>query len=217
MFRITNGGPAPYWSRRHTLGTRQPQPGVYEGLSQRCLMSEQGHRHALVLQKEPEEGAARRVGSMEHCRSHSPLASWREKHPLDRQRNMAGRLEYRVLDGMCFTVRRGEPADEPNQADPVSLPTDSRCLRAILEGIGENAVTIRAGARIALEFRGHSVSERTVAVALDAITTVSKPVVAQTSLSRSISLPKWSTERATPSLGVRPGSSSTVILECGWR
>jgi hypothetical protein len=145
---------------------------------------------------------------MERCRSRSPLVSSREKHAVESEGNSAARREYRVLDGMCFMIRRHESADVPGFAERVQPAIDSRCLRAILEGIGENAVTARAGVRIALEFRGHSLSERTVAVALDALTTASERAVvaaSDESLSRSVTLPRWSTERATPSLGVRAG------------
>lgn len=151
---------------------------------------------------------------MQHQRTRSHLPSWRGTCVIDDEIGRARWRECRVIavspDGMGLTLRHEEPADLVERTVRVQFPAESGSLKVYLEGQVKNAVAVGTGVvHIALEFRGLSRSEKALATVLDALTETYEPVDARASTeipSRSISTPRWSTERESPRLELLTGT-----------
>jgi hypothetical protein len=147
-----------------------------------------------------------------HTRSH--LASWRATCVIDGELEPAHWRECRVIDitpeGMGFTLRHDEPAELVGGTVQVQFPAGSGSLRVSLEGAVKSVVAIGAGfVRVGLEFRGLSRSERALATVLDVLTQTYEPVDRGRSEdipSRSVSAPRWTSERMVPKLEVLVGA-----------
>ena len=151
---------------------------------------------------------------MQHHRSSSHLPSWRGTCVIEGELGRARWRECRVIavspDGMGLTLRHEEPADLVERTVRVQFPADSGSLKVYLEGQVKSAVSVGTDlVRVALEFSGLSRSERALATVLDALTETYEPVdpgVSNEIPARSISTPRWSTEREPPRLEVLTGT-----------
>jgi hypothetical protein len=147
-----------------------------------------------------------------HTRSH--LASWRATCVIDGELGPAHWRECRVIeitpDGMGFTLCHEEPADLVGGTVHVQFPAGSGSLRVSLEGSVKSAVAVGRGiTRVRLEFRGLSQSERALATVLDVLTQTCEPVDPgrpEDIPSRSVSAPRWTSERMAPKLEVLAGA-----------
>jgi hypothetical protein len=152
---------------------------------------------------------------MQHQRTRSHLPSWRGTCVIDGEFRRARWRECRVIavspDGMGLTLRHEEPADLVERTMQVEFPANSCSLKVYLDGRVKSAVAVGTGVvRVALEFEGLSRSEKALATVLNALTETCEPVdpgVSSEIPSRSISTPRWSTEREPPRLEVLTGAS----------
>ncbi len=151
---------------------------------------------------------------MQHRRSRSPLANWQGTCAIDGEVEPARWHECRVIgispDGMAFTLRCEESADLVERSVQVQFPASNGSLRVSLEGTVTSAEAVGAGViRVGLEFRELSRSEKALATVLCVLTETYEQVDPGPSLdtaSRSVSMPRWTTERVTPRLEVVQGA-----------
>ncbi len=94
----------------------------------------------------------------------------------------------------------------------MQFPAGSGSLRVSLEGTVKSAVAVGTGiVRVRLEFRGLSRSERALATVLGVLTQTYEPADPGRSediaiASRSVSAPRWTSDRMLPTLEVLAGA-----------
>ncbi len=151
---------------------------------------------------------------MQHRRTQSPLANWQGSCVIDGDVEPARWRECRIIgispDGMGLTLLHEEPAGLVERTVQVQFPASNGSLRVSLEGTVKSAKAVGAGVtQIGLEFHGLSRSEKALATVLGVLTETYEPVDPDPSCdipSRSVSTPRWSTERVAPRLEVLQGA-----------
>ena len=162
----------------------------------------------------PEEGRGTNGESiMGQRRTERQGASWRGACVVDGEMETVGWRECQVTDismfGMGLTLRHRHPWDLVGRVLSVQILAGAGCLSAHLEGTVKHARTMQTGlARVGIDFRELSRVEQVLATGLDAATQTREPdgqEFPRSSFARSISMPRWSTERTSPSFDLFPG------------
>ncbi len=141
-------------------------------------------------------------------RTERQQSNWRGSCIVEGESETVGPRDCEVIDvsmfGMGLTLRHHHPSDLVGRVLRVQIPAGASCLSAHLEGTVRHATTMEAGvARVGIEFQKLSRPEHALAIVLDALTEIREPSSQEPchdSPARSISTPRWSTERAIPSL-----------------